>query len=192
MPKTILLISAQPQGSSPLDVESEWNAIHRGISASTYRNDWAFMVVARCTPHDLELALQTHTPTILHFSCHGASTHLCLEDHNGSGYDLYYQDLVRMLQPARRRGLQSVLFNVCHSSHQGQLVANVAGIVVAMKVIVGDTAAARFSEIFYRTFGNGLPFWRSFDDFSQSMLDAPGMQRCFDMISPRIFYATQL
>ncbi|GAB7354524.1 hypothetical protein MBLNU459_g4990t2 [Dothideomycetes sp. NU459] len=187
--KTILLVTAQHESATPFD--PGFAAIEQAFSSLT--DAWNIVMVSKCKRQDLQEALSVYQPTILHFCGHANPKGLALEDAHGLAELLTYDDLAQMLEPARRSGLCSVFLSCCYSSVRGQIIADaVGGIVVAMKGLVREDAAAQFAQFFYRTLGSGWSFWRSYEEILNRLRNDPAMSRFYGRIDPVIFYPQQL
>ncbi|GAB7354525.1 hypothetical protein MBLNU459_g4990t1 [Dothideomycetes sp. NU459] len=91
-----------------------------------------------------------------------------------------------MVSKCKRQDLQEAFV-------RGQIIADaVGGIVVAMKGLVREDAAAQFAQFFYRTLGSGWSFWRSYEEILNRLRNDPAMSRFYGRIDPVIFYPQQL
>lgn len=158
----ILFLAANPSGTTQLALDAEARDIQmkldatplHGIEATTR---WAV------TPDDLLQHLNMLRPTILHFSGHGTGVSgICLHDEKG-GCTVVSSSALTRLFAALRGNIRVVVLNACHSSEQGQAIAQVIDAVIGMDDTIGDEAARRFAAAFYRALGHGCSVRNAFD-----------------------------
>jgi hypothetical protein len=94
------------------------------------------------------------TPQIVHFSGHGSTEGIALEDNDGQA-QLVSTDSVSGLFALFANDVQCVLLNACYSSSQAEAISQHIPYVVGMSKEIGDRAAIEFAVGFYDAMGAG-------------------------------------
>lgn len=153
--KTILLLAANPKGTSPLRLDQEVRDIHERLQRSQYRNTFRLEQRWAVRPRDVQLAILEVNPQIIHFSGHGfGETGLAFEDESGR---------VKLVEAAALAGLfelfadqiECVILNACYSEVQADAIAQYIPCVIGMNQDIGDRAALEFAVGFYDALGAG-------------------------------------
>lgn len=151
----VLLLSANPRGTTPLRLDEEAREIGEGLRRSSLathvdiRSHWAVR------PRDIRRALLDFEPEILHFSGHGTgSTGLAFENESGDTA-LVSTDAISTLFELFAHRLRCVVLNACYSDVQARAIAAHIDYVVGMQTQIGDRAAIEFAAGFYDALGAG-------------------------------------
>lgn len=150
----VLIVFANPRGTSPLQLGTEDRAIRESIKLSRYRDNISLQTCHASTIHDLRRALLDHEYQIIHISGHGTDTGLMLEDELGGNSVVPQQALADLFQ-VYSPPLKCVILNACYSLSQGQLTSLGVPFTVAMEGPISDNAAIEFSRGFYDAIGAG-------------------------------------
>ncbi len=153
--QTILILAANPKGTTPLRLDREVRDIQEGLQRSHHRD--AFTLVQRWAvrPRDIQRALLEVNPQIIHFSGHGdGEKGLAFEDDTGN---------VKLINGAALAGLfelfvdqvECVVLNACYSEVQAKAITQHIPYVIGMNSAIGDPAALEFSVGFYDALGAG-------------------------------------
>ncbi|MGK7928939.1 MAG: AAA-like domain-containing protein [Spirulina sp.] len=156
--KTILILAANPKGTTQLRLDEEVREIEEGLRRSQKSN--SFIVKARWAtrPLDMQRAILDEKPQIVHFSGHGAGAKgLVLEDRTGEAQIVSGEALAQMFGLLKEQ-VECVLLNACHSQIQAEAIAEHIGTVIGMSQEVGDRAALNFAIGFYDALGNGRDY----------------------------------
>ncbi len=178
--KTILVLAANPKGTSPLRLDEEVREIQAGLDRSKHRDLFRIEQRWAVTPKDIRRALLDCNPQIVHFSGHGvgigepnsglASSRdiglasqgttepegLLFEDETGHA-TLVSIDVIANLFSLFSDEIECVLLNACYSAMQADAIAQHIPHVVGMKKAIGDRAAIEFSIGFYDGLLAGRP-----------------------------------
>ncbi len=150
----ILFLSANPRGSSPLQVAEECAAIQRELKMARYRDDFQFESRWAVGVDELMRHLGELDPTVIHFSGHGGvSTGLLLQDEQGLPQQVSERALTLMVDAAARN-VRVVVLNACFSATQADALRAKVDCVVGMNGAIGDAAARAFAIRFYGALGN--------------------------------------
>ena len=156
----ILFLAANPLMTSRLDLEEELRSIDAELRSSRYRDQIELLVAHAARPDDVVRLLRRQTPTIVHFSGHGANDGVVLRNENSS-IAISGEVLGRIFAG---RGIQLVVLNACFTDLQASAVARSVTAVIGTTDAVDDDAARRFATAFYRTLADGYSVGEAFRD----------------------------
>lgn len=155
--KTILLLAANPKGTSPLRLDQEVRDIHERLQRSQYRDAFRLEQRWAVRPRDVQLAILEVNPQIIHFSGHGfGETGLAFEDESGR-VKLVEADALAGLFELFADQIECVILNACYSEVQADAIAQHIPFVIGMNQDIGDRAALEFAVGFYDALGAGRP-----------------------------------
>lgn len=153
--KTILILAANPRGTSTLRLDEEVREIDLGLQRAKKRElfdlkqRWAVRV------QDVYQALLNYKPRIVHFSGHGTGdSGLVLEDESGN-LQLANTDALSELFKLFSSSIECIVLNACYSEVQAAAIVKHVPYVVGMNKAIGDKAAIKFATGFYNAVGAG-------------------------------------
>lgn len=153
--KTILLLAANPRGTSPLRLDEEVREIEEGLKRSLQRDHLVLQPRWAVRPRDVQRALLECKPQIVHFSGHGAAEEgLVLENDTGN-WQLVSAAAIAQLFSLFANHIECVLLNACYSEIQAKALAQHIPFVIGMPDAIGDRAAIEFAIGFYDAIGAG-------------------------------------
>ncbi len=158
--KTILVLSAQPQGANPLRLDEEVRELRRGLERSRHRDDFRIEQRSALTAQDLRRALIDCQPQIVHFSGHGVGEDGLVFENEVGQIQLVSGTAIAQLFSIFADVIECVVLNACYSEVQAKAIAQYVPHVIGMKQAIGDRAAIEFSIGFY----DGLLGGRSIRD----------------------------
>ena len=179
----ILVVAANPLGSSPLKLDHEVKTIQAALKRSRKRDNFVVEYQLAATPSELRRALLDFEPHVLHFSGHGAGEQGLLFVSDESAAAIYRSDsgevrshsvdtneirfvpaqpLARLLQLCDEH-LECVVLTACYSDVQGNAIANSVPITIGMRDVVADNVAIKFSQGFYDAIGAGKSYEKAFE-----------------------------
>ncbi|MGI0484340.1 CHAT domain-containing protein [Pantanalinema rosaneae CENA516] len=169
--KTILVLAANPKGTSPLRLGEEVRSLQMGLERSRYRDRFKLEQRWAVTAIDMRRALLDCQPQIVHFSGHGVGTEdsdqqvlsrkaTVVTDSTAEPEGLMFEDEIGQPKLVSGEALSSlfalfsnqvkcVVLNACYSEVQARAIAQHIPYVVGMKRAVGDQAAIEFAIGFY-------------------------------------------
>jgi hypothetical protein len=160
--QVILLLLANPLGTDPLSLKQEQRTIEREVGGGNGRASYRVEAVRAASATELSELLLKHRPRIVHFSGHGSPTgEIYLEGDRQEAEEVSPQLLTELFRIIE--GTQVVVLNACYSAKQATALAKRVPHVVGMAREIGDNAAIRFSEGFYRGIAYGLDVEKAFD-----------------------------
>jgi 3',5'-cyclic AMP phosphodiesterase CpdA len=154
-PKKILVLAANPKGTSRLRLGEEVREIDAGLRRSQQRDQLILEQRWAVRPRDIQRAILDVTPQIIHFSGHGGGDEgLVFEDENGNVKFIQGEALANLFKLFSDR-LECVILNGCYSEVQAEAIAQQIDWVIGMKQTIGDRAAIEFAVGFYDALGAG-------------------------------------
>ena len=179
----ILVVAANPLGSSPLKLDHEVKTIKEALKQSRKRDNFVVEYCLAATPSELRRALLDLEPHVLHFSGHGAGDRGLLFVSDESMGSLYRSDdgavrsrssgdmdeikfvpaqpLANLLKLCEDH-LECVVLNACYSDVQGNAISANIPFTIGMRDQVADNVAIKFSQGFYDAIGAGKGYESAF------------------------------
>ncbi|KAM3103008.1 TIR domain-containing protein [Phormidesmis sp. 146-12] len=153
--KRILVLAANPKGTSRLRLDAEVRDIEAGLRRSKNRDQFVLTQQWAVRPRDIQRAMLDVDPQIVHFSGHGSGDEgLVFEDEVGLPKLIEGQALARLFDLFSDK-VECVVLNGCYSEVQAQSIAQYIKSVIGMTQAIGDEAAIEFSVGFYDALGAG-------------------------------------
>lgn len=151
----ILLLTANPKGTTQLRLDEEAREIDSGLRRSSLRSRFDLRAQWAARPRDIRRALFDYEPDIVHFSGHGVGEEgLGFEDDAGSLAVVPTDALASLFELFADR-VKCVVLNACYSEVQARAVALHIDHVIGMQWQLGDRAAIEFAVGFYDALGTG-------------------------------------
>lgn len=205
--RLILFLAANPSAMPPLALDEECAAIERELRMTIGRDDFELRAKWAVGVDDLSRHLLELSPTIIHFSGHGArgpdgrgepastsssrsQRDVVAAGSSNSGIYLHGDDggsqlvtprALAMLIKSATDSARLVVLNACYSDDQAEALLTTVDCVVGMTGVIGDDAARSFAVALYRTLGNR----RSVADAFQHAVATLAAKQLPDEISPR-------
>jgi TIR domain/CHAT domain len=153
--QTILLLAANPKGSTPLRLDQEMRDITEGLQRSQHRDRFTLKQSWAVRPRDIQRAMLDNNPQIVHFSGHGDGEEgLIFEDEAGQP-KLVSGAALASLFGLFSDQLECVVLNGCYSVVQAEAIAQHIPYVIGMNQAITDSAAIEFAVGFYDALGAG-------------------------------------
>jgi len=185
MNNVILVIAANPRGTTPLALDHESRSIRVALERSKLGDRFELITHGAAQPHDLLHALRTLRPTIVHFSGHGRTGQasptseaanrdviVAREDVGSPG--LYFEgpdgraklvsaDALATTFKAAGASVRLVVLNACYSELQAAGLLTCVDCVIGMHGPITDEAAVSFVTGFYGALGDRAPVAAAFE-----------------------------
>jgi hypothetical protein len=146
----ILMLTANPAGSYQLELEKEHSRITKKLREKT--EQFSLIVHHAVNNTEFKELNETAKPNVLHFSGHGNSNGIMLQndDKNGAAL-LTARALDALFEYFADEGIlfKAVVLNACYTEDQAQAIANHVPYVIASTTAISDEAAIAFSVGFY-------------------------------------------
>jgi hypothetical protein len=154
MKDKILFLTSNPSDTSRLQIDKEAREIKEGLRRSNKRDSFDFEIRLATRPRDLSRAILDENPQILHFSGHGETEGIILEDENGNSKTVT-TDAIGGLFSLFSDTVKCVILNSCYSENQAQEISKHIPFVIGMSKAVPDNTAIAFAISFYDAIGAG-------------------------------------
>ena len=151
--KTILFLSAAPDGLETLRFGEEVNAIKDILKSkrkeNSYRIEDEYAVIAENLPE----ILREHKPFILHISLHSSQEKGLLfqnkvnKKHPVNGNII--AKILKLLEDSKKHRVHCVLLNACQSNGHAQVLKEAVDYAIGMEDDIPDRAALAFTKGFY-------------------------------------------
>jgi hypothetical protein len=153
--QTILILSANPKGTTPLRLDEEVREIKAGLKQSKYRERFQVEQAEAVTPRAVQDAMLEYRPQIVHFCGHGEGEEgIVLEGAEGRP-QLVSAEALADLFGLFAEQVSCVVLNACYSEVQARAIAQHVGAVIGMNRAIGDRAAIEYAVSFYKALGAG-------------------------------------
>lgn len=150
----ILILAANPKDTSPLRLDEEVREIGEGVRRAKHREQFNIEQRWAVRIRDLRRALLDAEPSVVHFSGHGDTEGLVLEDDSGRAQLLSKEALSGLFKLFSNQ-VECVLLNACYSAVQAEAITQHIPYAIGMKKEIGDHAAIEFAVGFYDAIGAG-------------------------------------
>jgi len=155
MTKTILILAANPKGTTPLRLDQEVRDISEGLRRSQHRDAFTLTQNLATRPRDVQRAMLDHQPQIVHFSGHGQGAQgLMFEDEAGFPQFVSGAALAALFKLFSQE-LECVVLNGCYSQVQAEAIAQHIPYVIGMTDEIDNKAALEFAVAFYDALAAG-------------------------------------
>lgn len=168
----ILILAANPVNTPRLKLEDEHrllrNRMHANVEAGTCEilSEWAARL------NEVQDALKTYRPHVVHFAGHADDGGICLEDDEGECRPVSKGELSLLLNSSKEH-LRLLTLNACSSIAQTEKLGQLVDYVVGTASPVEDDAAVRFTAHFYEAVAVGSTVREAFHK-AQGKLAAGG------------------
>ncbi|MCX7594257.1 MAG: TIR domain-containing protein [Fischerella sp.] len=153
--KKILVLAANPKGTSPLRLSEELREIKDGLRRAKAGNLFLIESSEAVRYRDIHRSMLDVEPEIIHFSGHGAKEEgLVFEDEIGRAKPVDAEALAGLFELFADR-VKCVVLNACYSEIQARAIAQHIDYVIGMSQAIGDRAAIEFAVGFYDALGSG-------------------------------------
>lgn len=153
--KTILILAANPTGTSALRLHEEVREIDTVLQRAKKRECFDLKYCWHERFQDIYQSLLDFKPQIVHFSGHGTGDNgLALEDETGQMQLVDTIALAGLFELFASR-VECVVLNACYSEVQASAIAQHIPHVIGMNKEIGDKAAIKFATGFYSALGAG-------------------------------------
>ena len=150
----ILFLGASPHDEVRLRIDEEQRDIEKGLRLATLRDQFELKSQWAITTKTLQQAMLDENPTIVHFSGHGDTKGIAVEDSLGNS-KLIENEAIGSLFELFSDNIKCVVLNSCYSESQAMEIAKHIPYVIGMKSSVNDKAAIAFAVGFYTALGAG-------------------------------------
>ncbi len=155
--KKILILAANPKGTSPLRLDEEIREIDAGLRRASKRDEFLLEQRWAVRSRDVQRAMLDVQPQIVHFSGHGEGDEgLAFEDETGQVKFVDAEALAGLFELFADQ-VECIVLNACYSEVQADAITQHINYVIGMNRAIGDKAAIEFAVGFYDALGAGRP-----------------------------------
>jgi len=156
MPKTILILAANPINTDRLRLDEEVRLIDEGLRRSKQRDNLTLQQRWAVRSIDIHRALLDYEPNIVHFAGHGTGEDgIVLQNDQGESHLASSEALADLFQLFS--DVECVVLNACYSESQADAISKYINHVIGMSKNITDNAAMKFAMGFYDAIGAGKP-----------------------------------
>lgn len=178
--KRILILAANPLGTSRLRLDEEVREIEQGLKLSKYREQYQLTPKWAIRTDDIRRALLETEPQFVHFCGHGDGENgLAFEAENGKVKLVSIDALARLFKLFQKH-IECIILNACYSEVQAEVISQHINYVIGMKQEIGDQAAIKFAVGFYDAIGAG----RSVEDAYKFGCNAIDLETIPEYLTP--------
>lgn len=167
--KKILFVMANPTDTTRLRLNTEFREVDNGLRLSSLRDDFELEISGATRPTDLRRQMLRYSPQFVHFSGHGETEGIILEDENGNAKTVGTESLAGLFSLFSDT-TECVILNSCYSEHQAKAIHKHIPFVIGMNKAVPDAAAIQFAIGFYDAIGAGRSVENAFE-FGKNAID---------------------
>jgi CHAT domain len=162
--KRILILAANPRGTSHLRLDKEVREIEDGLRRSHLQDRFQIEQRWAPRPRDVQRSLLDVEPQIVHFCGHGqGQLGLVLEDETGRVKLVSTEALSKLFELFADR-IECVLLNGCYTEVQAEAIVQHIKYAIGMRQEILDDLAIAFSVGFYQGLGLGQSIEAAFQD----------------------------
>jgi len=152
--RRILFLGASPLDEVRLRLDKEIREIEDALRITALRDSFDLKQKWAVTAEVLQRSMLEEDPKIVHFSGHGDTAGIAVEDTLGNAR-MIGSEVVGRLFEAFSGKIECVLMNSCYSESQAREISRHVPYVIGMKKSVSDDLAIAFSVGFYTALGAG-------------------------------------
>jgi hypothetical protein len=160
--RKILVLAANPINTLPLRLDEEVREISEGLRRARQRDRFLIEQKSAVRVRDLRRAMLDSEPQIVHFSGHGETAGLVVEDDNGNT-QVVSKEALSSLFKLFKDTVECVILNACYSAPQAEAISLHIPYVIGMSKEITDTAAIEFAVGFYDSLGAGRSIESAFE-----------------------------
>lgn len=167
---TVLFLASNPRDQHQLSLDTEIRSINEHILKARHRDSVKLISEWAVRPGDILQSINTHEPTIVHFSGHGSDNdELVLMNNNDETKFVSLEAIVQAMSTANDN-LRLIFFNTCSSYNQALSVTEHIECAIGMNKSITDNAAQKFSAQFYSSISFGLSVQKSFNQAKAALM----------------------
>jgi hypothetical protein len=158
----ILFLAANPTDTSPLRLDHECREVRERIRLAEHGDRMELVSRWAVRTDDVIQALLEEKPHVIHFSGHGATSGLVLEDRQAKPRTVTPQAILAVFHAIPDK-LRLAVFNACNSLPLAKAAVKVLEAAIGMNRPIGDQAAIAFAGALYQGVGFGRTLQESFN-----------------------------
>jgi hypothetical protein len=168
----ILILAANPVNTPRLKLETEHRLLRNRMRDNVEAGTCEILAEWAARLNDVQDALKTYRPHIVHFAGHADDGGICLEGDEGECRPVSRGELSLLLNSSKDQ-LRLVTLNACSSVAQVEKIGQLVDYILGTASPVEDDAAVRFTAHFYEAVATGSTVREAFHK-AQGKLAAGG------------------
>lgn len=169
----ILVLTANPTNMPQLKLRDEHRLLRNKMRDNEEMGNCEILVEVAARLSEVERALKTERPHIVHFAGHGTEDYICLEDNQGASRPLSKEQLSELFGSASGH-LRVVVLNACYSASQMNGLSRLVDYVIGTTSPVADDAALCFASDLYHGLAVGNSVREAFHQAKGKLADGGG------------------
>jgi tetratricopeptide (TPR) repeat protein len=154
--KKILILAANPKGTTPLRLGEEVREIDEGLRRAKNRDQFIIQQRWEIRSRDIYRAMLDVHPAFVHFCGHGSGAQgLAFENEIGQLQLETSESLAALFDAFSERGIECVVLNACYSEVQAKAISQHINYVIGMSNAISDKSSILFAVAFYDALGAG-------------------------------------
>lgn len=160
----ILFLAANPLGARyNFRIEEQAREIEEKIQHGTRRDSFEFIPLLAIRASDLQNALLTYEPHIVHFTGYGRNVKgVVIEDDLAQPVGVNKRALTDLFKVIKGK-VRVVVLNACYADAQARALKEVIDVTIGVSDRIGRKAAIIFASYFYQSLAFGRSIQESFD-----------------------------
>jgi len=150
----ILFIAASPTDQGELNSGLEQRKIDEALTSSSLRDKFEIISKPGAKLNTLSGELLKKKPEFVHFTGHGDTSCIALEQDNGETHKIPSEALAKLFMTLKEN-LKCVVLSACYSADQAKAISTNGIYVIGMNNSVGVDDATAFANGFYQAVGEG-------------------------------------
>jgi CHAT domain len=167
---TVLILMANPEGTTALGLETELNKILEALNKSSAKLKFEVISCCAASTDELHDNFRMYQPQIVHFSGHGAGAKGLVFEDESKQPQLANSKALAGLFDLFEGMVECVILNACYSEVQAEEIHRYVNCVIGMKQAIGDKSAIQFASGFYKSLSAGDTFERAYK-FGRNAID---------------------
>lgn len=162
---TVLYLTASPELSNPLRVDAEMSSVQQAIRGSKFRDNISIEYRPAANFQSVLDGLNDCRPNIVHFSGHGDTQGLAGDNQSvvAPAFVALSFDILAQALKATDVPPDVVVLNSCESSASRHEMLKSVKVLVSMRKVISDIAAAAFAPQFYSAIASGQSIQTAFN-----------------------------
>jgi hypothetical protein len=161
--RKVLMLTASPLDSKRVRIDEEYRDVREKIRQITSPKEMLEIVLETAVrSSDLLTRLLNADAEIFHFSGHGSTRGLILEDSSGVSKLVDITAIAGLFKQIAGT-IKCAVLNACYTQNLADVIAAYVEVVIGCDSTVDDEAAVAFSRAFYQSLATGRSYEASFD-----------------------------
>ncbi|WP_138989351.1 CHAT domain-containing protein [Larkinella sp. C7] len=158
----VLFLASDPVNNARLRLQEEYREINEVLLKGRLRNKFILDSRNAVRAGDITQAIHDFSPDIIHFSGHGSTTGIQVEDQFGNSKLIKKNELTNLFKLLSSK-VSCVILNSCYSKDQADAIAMYIPFVIGIEDAISDQVAISFTVGFYKALAGGNTIPKAFE-----------------------------